>query len=90
MFSAAMIAPGENARAEIYDRTDEKLKILFSKKPKLYYIAIGKDDFLYQANADFRKKLDDNGYTYKYFETPEGHILKNWRIYWSEFAPMLF
>jgi enterochelin esterase family protein len=90
MFSAAMIAPGENARAEIYDRTDEKLKILFSKKPGLYYIAIGKDDFLYQANADFRKKLDDSGYTYKYFETPEGHIWKNWRIYLSEFAPMLF
>jgi enterochelin esterase family protein len=90
MFSAAMIPPGENARAEIYDKADEKLKNLFSQKPKLYYIAIGKDDFLYQANADFRKKLDDNGYTYKYFETPEGHIWKNWRIYLTEFAPMLF
>jgi enterochelin esterase family protein len=90
MFSAAMIAPAENARTEIYEKTDEKLKILFSKKPKLYYIAIGKDDFLYQANADFRKKLDDNGYAYTYFETPEGHIWKNWRIYLSELAPMLF
>jgi enterochelin esterase family protein len=90
IFSAAIIPPGENVRSEIYDKTDEKLKIMFSKNPKLYYIAIGKDDFLYQANADFRKKLDDNGYTYKYFETLEGHIWKNWRIYLSEFAPMLF
>jgi enterochelin esterase family protein len=89
LFSAA-IAPGEGVDAEVYQNTDEKLKIQFGKKPKLYWIAIGKTDFLYKANEDFRKKLDDKGYPYTYYESEEGHIWKNWRIYLSEFVPMLF
>ena len=58
--------------------------------PKLYWIGIGKTDFLYKDNADFRKILDDNGYKYTYMETDGGHIWKNWRIYLTEFAPKLF
>lgn len=30
------------------------------------------------------------GYKYTYRESPDGHIWKNWRIYLSEFVPMLF
>ena len=89
LFSAA-IMPREGVTSKIYDNLDEKLKIQFSKKPKLYYIAIGSADFLYQANADLRKKFDENKYQYTYFETGEGHIWKNWRIYLTEFVPMLF
>ncbi|MCI2083179.1 MAG: esterase, partial [Bacteroidales bacterium] len=62
----------------------------FSKKPKLYWIGIGNADFLYKANADYRKKLDSTGYKYTYFETGEGHLWKNWRIYLSKFVPSLF
>ena len=58
--------------------------------PKLYWIAIGKTDFLYKNNVDYRKKLDDNGYKYEYYESDGGHIWKNWRIYLTKFAPMLF
>lgn len=87
--SAAIMAR-EGVTSKIYENGDEKLKIQFAKKPKLYWIAIGNTDFLYQANVDFRKKLDDNGYKYEYYETGEGHIWKNWRIYLSEFAPKLF
>ncbi|GAB6393740.1 MAG: esterase [Bacteroidales bacterium] len=89
LFSAA-ISPGEGVTSEIYANTDEKLKIQFAKKPNLYWIGIGKADFLYQMNVDFRKKLDANGYPYTYFETEEGHIWKNWRIYLAEFLPLLF
>jgi enterochelin esterase family protein len=89
VFSAA-IMPREGVTSKIYDNSDEKLKIQFDKKPKLYYIAIGSTDFLYQANADLRKKLDENKYPYKYYETGEGHIWKNWRIYLTEFVPLLF
>jgi len=89
LFSAA-IMPREGISSKIYDNQDEKLKIQFSKKPKLYWIAIGNADFLYQANKDFRKYLDDNKYPYTYYETGEGHIWKNWRIYLTEFASLLF
>ncbi len=89
LFSAAILS-GKDIKSEIYDNFDEKLKVQFSKNPKLYWIAIGKDDFLYKANEDYREKLDDNKFPYTYFETEEGHIWKNWRIYLSKFTPLLF
>ncbi len=89
LFSAAILPP-QDANSDVYKNMDEKMKIQFSKKPKLYWIGIGKADFLYQANVDFRKKLDENNYPYEYYETEGGHIWKNWRIYLSVFAPKLF
>jgi len=89
LFSAAIL-PRDEVKSPVYNNLDEKLKIQFSKKPKLYWIAIGSADFLYKNNVDFRKILDDNKYPYTYFETGEGHIWKNWRIYLSKFIPMLF
>ena len=89
LFSAA-IMPREGVQSKIYENTDEKLRVQFSKNPKLYWIAIGTTDFLFQNNVDLRKQLDEKRYPYKYYETGEGHIWKNWRIYLSEFARMLF
>lgn len=89
LFSAAIL-PKDGVTSPVYDNFDEKLAVQFSKKPALYWIGIGNTDFLYKANEEFRKKLDDAGYKYTYFETGEGHIWKNWRIYLSEFVPQLF
>ena len=89
LFSAA-IWPRKKAQSPIYEDMEGKLKIQFAKKPALYWIAIGKTDFLYEANTDFRKLLDKNNYPYTYYETDGGHIWRNWRIYLSKFAPMLF
>jgi len=89
LFSAA-IMPDKNVQSPIYSNLDAKLKAQFDKKPALYWIAIGNTDFLYQANKDYRKMLDDKGYKYTYYETSGGHIWKNWRIYLTEFAPQLF
>ena len=89
LFSAA-IMPGKDVKSPIYDDLEEKLKIQFAKKPALYWIGIGNTDFLYKANEDYRKMLDEKGYKYTYYETGEGHIWKNWRIYLTEFAPLLF
>ena len=69
---------------------NKQMAALFGAKPKLYWIAIGKTDFLYQQNADLRKWLDSKGYPYKYRETDGGHIWRNWRIYLSEFSQMIF
>ncbi len=89
LFSAAIL-PNKDVSSPVYEDMEGKLKIQFAKKPSLYWIAIGKTDFLYKANEDYRKQLDENGYKYTYYETGEGHIWKNWRIYLSEFAPLLF
>jgi len=69
---------------------NKQMAALFGAKPKLYWIAIGKTDFLYQQNADLRKWLDSKGYPYTYRETDGGHIWRNWRIYLSEFSQMIF
>lgn len=89
LFSAAIL-PGEDADSPVFKNMDKKLKIQFEKNPKLYWIGIGDKDFLYQVNLDYRMKLDENGYKYTYYESPDGHIWKNWRIYLTEFVPLLF
>lgn len=89
LFSAA-IFPNKNVSSPVYEDMEGKLEVQFAKKPALYWIAIGKTDFLYKANSDYRKLLDEKGYKYEYFENEDGHIWKNWRIYLTEFAPRLF
>ena len=68
----------------------EQMKKLFAAKPHLYWIAIGKEDFLYGQNVALRQYLDKMQYPYEYFENEGGHIWRNWRIYLSMFAQRLF
>jgi enterochelin esterase family protein len=89
MFSAA-IGVSDPSVSPIYQDFDAKLAKYYAGKPSLLWIGCGVTDFLYQANKDFMKKLDDNGFAYTYMETDGGHIWKNWRIYLSEFVPLLF
>ena len=89
LFSAA-IRPPRNPDSYIYDDFNEKLKIQFDKKPTLYWIAIGENDFLYQLNQEYLKLLNENHYPYTYVESPDGHIWKNWRVYLTQFLPLLF
>lgn len=89
LFSAA-VHPDKAATSPVYADLEAKLARQFAAKPALYWIGIGKDDFLYQANKEYRALLDQKGYPYTYYETGEGHIWKNWRIYLSEFIPKLF
>ncbi len=90
LFSAAVSRQGQGENGFIYQDLDRKLAQQFSPAPYLYYIAIGRTDFLYKDNVDFRQRLDDKGYKYKYVETDGGHIWKNWRIYLNQFVPQLF
>lgn len=89
LFSAAVMRGNPDA-SQIYADFDKKLKTQFDRQPALYFIAIGDKDFLYDSNVEYRHMLDEKGYPYEYFETPDGHIWKNWRIYLSRFAPKLF
>lgn len=89
LFSAAIL-PGDQVKSPLYEDMEGKLKRQFATAPKLYWIAIGKTDFLYGYNQEYRKRLDEMGYTYVYRESEGGHIWRNWRRYLLEFVPMLF
>lgn len=74
----------------IYDNIDIKLKYQFKTPPKLYYIAVGRDDFVKKLNDDFRKKLRSKGYQFYYNETDGAHTWDNWRKYLVDLLPRLF
>lgn len=88
LFSAAVSAY-DKGTSEMTMNFDEKLAKLFSFNP-MYWIAIGDEDFLYQANKSFREKLDSAGYKYIYTESDCGHVWKNWRHYLTAFSQLLF
>ena len=74
----------------IYDDLDLKLMKQFENHPKLYYIAVGDDDFVKKLNDDFRAKLDSHNLDYYYNETEGGHTWENWRKYLVDFLPRIF
>lgn len=89
LYSAA-IMPREDATAKVYSDIEGTLRTQMNNGFKLYWIAIGKTDFLFDANTAYRKMLDDMGMKYEYVESEGGHTWRNWRVYLSEFAPRLF
>ena len=90
LFSAAIWAPRAE-QIEFYHDMEGKLqRLLGGKAAPMCWIAIGKDDFLYDTNTKFREILDRNSLPYTYVETIDGHIWRNWRKYISSFLPLLF
>jgi len=69
---------------------DAQFEALKKSGFKLYWVGVGKDDFLYKSAQDLRTALDKHGIKYIYRESTGGHTWTNWRIYLSELAPMLF
>ncbi len=68
---------------------DKNLKTL-QKNYKLFYVACGTEDFVYEGVQNLRKKLDENNFEYIYNETGGGHTWANWRVYLADYAPRLF
>ena len=92
LFSAAVDQQQTDPKGfpNVYVDRNAKIDKLFSKNPKLFWIGCGKTDFLYKNNADLRAYLDGKNHKYTYLETEGGHIWRNWRIYLTEFTPLLF
>lgn len=89
LFSAA-IGRMDQGKCKIYDDLEAKLVTQFNQRPRLYWIGIGKDDFLYKDNAAFRQLLDKNRLRYTYHESGAGHEWANWRDYLVIFTQLLF
>lgn len=75
-----------------YDREAnvKQLQALKAANPKVYWIAIGKADFLYQSVVKLRALYDEVGLKYTYKETDHHHEWNAWRMYLADFAPMCF
>lgn len=67
-----------------------KLKALMASRPKLYWIGIGKNDFLYGTVTKLRALYDEVGLKYTYRESEGSHTWNVWRLYLTELAPKLF
>lgn len=70
---------------DIYNHLEEKLACQFACAPRLYYMAVGRDDFLKKMNSQYRAILDSHGYPYTYVETDGDHSWENWRKYLVDF-----
>jgi enterochelin esterase family protein len=73
-----------------YQHTEALLAQQFTTPPQLYWIACGKEDFLYQDNVVYRQYLDEKQYPYEYHESTGGHSWKNWMDYLTIFAQRIF
>ena len=89
LFSPA-ISRMDQGKSKIYDDLEAKLVNQFKQRPKLYWMGIGKDDFLYKDNAKFRELMDKNRLRYTYHESTAGHEWANWRDYLVIFTQLLF
>ncbi|MDG5800590.1 alpha/beta hydrolase-fold protein [Marinilabiliaceae bacterium ANBcel2] len=89
LFSAAVF-PDESVDSEVYNNFEGALMQQMENGYELYYIAMGKEDFLYDQCVELRSIMDSIGMSYIYNESDGGHTWSNWRVYLSEFVPMLF
>jgi len=88
-FSSALVE-GRGINHSVFEQFDQRLKQQIEQGVKLYWVGIGKTDFLYPANQNFIQKLTDLELSYTYLETEGGHTWSNWRHYLSEFVTLLF
>jgi enterochelin esterase family protein len=87
-----VMSMGIYSRFGDYDRElhVQQLRALLASQPKLYWVACGKEDFLFDGVTELLALYDEIGFDYTYRESEGGHSWNNWRLYLSEFAPMLF
>lgn len=89
LFSPAVL-PDQKATSVVYKDFESTLKKQMDNGYRLYWIGIGKTDFLYKNVSDYRSRLDKMGMKYTYQESEGGHTWTNWRDYLSVFVPLLF
>jgi enterochelin esterase family protein len=87
LFSAATMK-GENDG--FYADWGTTLKAQRDNGLRLYWIGIGTDDFLWKMNTTYREKLDAMEFPYIFRQSDGGHTWRNWRIYLTEFAQLIF
>jgi enterochelin esterase family protein len=72
------------------DQHLSQLKTLKEANLKLYWIGMGTEDFLYQRIPKLLEIYDEAGLAYIYRENAGRHNWNSWRLYLTEFVPLLF
>ncbi len=75
---------------EVMRNYENQFKALKKEGYKLYFLACGSSDFLFDSAKTLDQMLTDTGLEHTFFVTPGGHTWANWRIYLNTFAPQLF
>jgi len=61
-----------------------------NKKLRLFWIGIGKTDFLFERNENLLKLLREKDVEHTFRLSEGGHTWKNWRHYLHEFLQVIF
>ena len=61
-----------------------------NKRLKVFYIACGKTDSLFEPAQAFHEILTKKEIRHTFAPSEEGHVWRNWRNYLADFAPQLF
>ena len=69
---------------------DEQIQALKKAGVKLYFLACGTSDFLYDGSKTLDATLTKNGLDHIFYQSEGGHTWANWRLCLQTFAPMLF
>ena len=70
--------------------TPEQIAALKKAGVRLYFLACGDADFLFEGSKTLDKTLTEQGLDHIFFVSDGGHTWANWRLYLNTFAPKLF
>jgi enterochelin esterase family protein len=70
--------------------TPEQIAALKKAGVKLYFLACGDADFLFEGSKTLDKTLTEQGLDHTFFVSDGGHTWSNWRLYLNTFARLLF
>ena len=70
--------------------TAEQVATLKKAGVKLYFLACGNTDFLFEGSKTLDKTLTEQGLDHEFFVSEGGHVWANWRLYLNTFAQKLF
>ena len=70
--------------------TPEQVATLKKAGVKLYFLACGNTDFLFEGSKTLDKTLTEQGLKHEFFVSEGGHTWANWRLYLNTFAQKLF
>ena len=77
-FSAGVPGDPDKALPNLSEKDNARIK--------LFWIACGKDDFLYKNNLKFMDWLKGKNIKYTWVESSGGHVWMNWRNYLADFS----
>ena len=76
--------------AQRTDELDARLQGIKKSGYKLYFLACGETDFLFNNAKELDAALTANGLEHTFYVSDGGHTWPNWRLYLNVFAPLLF